>query len=94
MHIFRPWQKLQKFQTDLAKIVGGVAFTKYPVYICFGRGPAKKMAMSSKCKKVTTINLRITGKPHAHLQTDKTHVKFQKYADEIRVFVHKRGHNL
>ena len=26
-----------KFQSDTVKIVGGVAFTRYPVSICFGR---------------------------------------------------------
>ena len=29
--------KSAKFQNDPAKIVGGVAFTRYPVSICFGR---------------------------------------------------------
>ena len=47
---------------------------------------SQKKWLSSKCKNVTIINLRISHKPVAHLQTDKTHVKFPKYADEIRSF--------
>ena len=30
-----------KFQKDPAKIVGGVAFTRYPMTLCFGRSRAK-----------------------------------------------------
>ena len=42
MNLFRPWQKTSaKFQKDLAKIAGGVAFTIYPVSIYFGRSWAK-----------------------------------------------------
>ena len=34
--------------------------------------------------KMTKINLKITGKPHVHLQTlKKTSVKFQKYPAKI-----------
>ena len=41
-HIFSPWQNPAKFQEDLAKLVGGAVFTRYPVSICFVRSCAKK----------------------------------------------------
>ena len=67
--------KVSKFQKDRHKAVGGVAHTRYLLLIVF----EPKKWLSSKCKKVTKINLRIISKPHAHLQTmTKTPVKFQK----------------
>ena len=48
-------------------------YTRYPVSVCF------KPEKSSR-EKLTKINLRITAKRHAHLQTlkKKTPAKFQK----------------
>ena len=61
-----------KFQKEPAKTVG-VACKRHPVFKCF------KPKMSPNCKKVTNINLRVTAKHHAHLQTlTKTPTTFQK----------------
>ena len=46
MHIFRPWRKHAKFQKDRYKIVWGVALTRYPLPIHWGR----KMTRFTKWK--------------------------------------------
>ena len=70
MRIFRA----PKFQKDPGTILG-VGFTRYPVSICFKPNDDYVRTV----KKVTKINLRITAKGHAHLQTlTNTHAKFQK----------------
>ena len=66
-----------KFRIDPGKIVGGVAFTRYPVSKC--SKPKNDYVQTAKKKKVTKINVRITVKCHAHIQTlTKTPAKFQK----------------
>ena len=56
-------KQLQSFKKDPGKIAVGVAFTRYPVPICFGRPEYVQIA-----EDVTKFNLRITAKCHAHLQ--------------------------
>ena len=56
------------FQKDPAMFVGGVAFSRYPVSICFSRSQAKNGYVQT-AKKVTKINLRIATKCHVHPQT-------------------------
>ena len=64
-----------KFQKDQAKIVGGVGSQDTQCLNAL----SPKMTKSELRKKMTKINLRITAKRHAHLQTlTKTPVKFQK----------------
>ena len=59
------------------KTEGGVAHTRHPLSIHFHCQNTEKR-LSSICKKVSKINLRIISKPHAHLQSMmKTSVKFQ-----------------
>ena len=68
-----------KFQKDWHKTVGGVAHTRYQIYIHFNSICASKMTKFKMQKKVTKINLRIISKSHAHLQNrKKTLVQFQK----------------
>ena len=66
MQIFSPSRKKTpaKFQKDPTKTVGGVAFTKYPVSKCLK--PKNDYVQTAK-----KVNLRITTKCHAHLQTLK-----------------------
>ena len=65
------------------KIVGGVALTRYLMFISFCSNLAQKW-LSSNCEKVTKIDLRVISKCHAHLQSlTKTTVKFQKDWDKI-----------
>ena len=67
-----------KFQKNLNITVGGVACTRYPLFIHF-HCQSEKMTKLKVQKKVSKINLRIISKPHAHLQSMvKTSVKFQK----------------
>ena len=47
------------FPKDAGKIVGGVAFIRYPVTICFGRR-CVKINLDQTAIKVTKINLKIT----------------------------------
>ena len=56
------------FQIVPRKILGGVAFTRYQLSICFGRSWAEKW-LSSKCEKSDKNSLRIKAKAHAHLRT-------------------------
>ena len=59
----------------------GVAFTRYPVSICLEVEP--KMT-KFKQRKSDKINLRVTAKLHAHLETlTKTSVEFQKDPNKI-----------
>ena len=65
-----------KVQKDLAKIVGGVAFTMC-LYALVEVKPKNDLVQTAK--KVTEINLRITAKPQAHPQTlRKTPAKLKK----------------
>ena len=66
-----------KFKMNWDETVGGDAHTRYPLPIHFVKMPKKWL--SSNCKKVTKINLRIISKPHAYIQSMvKTSVKFQE----------------
>ena len=63
------------FKKDPVKTVGGFAFTRYPASKCY----KPKNDEVRTAKNVTKMNLRITAKCHAHLQTlTKTPGKFQK----------------
>ena len=68
-----------KFWKNRHKTVGGVAHTRYPLFILFDRKNAEKMTKFNLWKKVIKKNLRTISKPHAYLQTmTKTSVKFRK----------------
>ena len=67
-----------KFQKNRHKTVGGVAPTRYPLFIHIVIDNVEKW-LSLSCEKGNTNNLRIISKPHAYLQTiTETPVKFQK----------------
>ena len=66
-----------KFQKNQYKSVGGVAPTRYPLFIHIVKDNARKMAKFN-FQKSDKNNLRIISKQHAYLQTmTKAPVKFQ-----------------
>ena len=70
-----------KVKKDPSKIVGGVAFLHSQDTQCqYALVEVEpKNDYFQTAKKVSKINLRITAKPHAHIQTlTKTPAKFQK----------------
>ena len=68
MRIFILRQKqLQSFKKDPGKIVGGVAFTRYP---------SVEADLVQTAKSVAKFNLKITAKCHAHLQTPANIAKY------------------
>ena len=69
-----------KLKKNMAKVIGGVAFTRYAL--------VEVEAKVQTAKKVTKINLTIIAKPHAHLQTlTKTPEKCQKIQLTLKVFI-------
>ena len=81
MHIFTS----VKFEKNRNNTVGGVAHTRYPLYIHFHCQNARKMTKykiakkKSEKKKKKKKNLRIISKPHAYLQSMvKTSINSEK----------------
>ena len=67
-----------KFENNWYETLGGFAQTRYPLSIHFYCQNAQTW-LSSNCKKVTKINLRIISKPHGYFQSIvTTSVKFQE----------------
>ena len=63
-----------KFQEYPAKIVGEIAFTRYPMTICFGRSRAK-ILLCSNCEKIINFYLMIKAKRLTHFKTLPKHLQ-------------------